>query len=90
MSKKNDKITILLDGVCSFIIENIKGRITIIYEAYKFLENAKRIGSWLHAFKAYLEVDPNNDEQLYLSVVSTFASKVSSVTDDTRTPLEFI
>jgi hypothetical protein len=57
-----DKITCLLLGVHSFVVENINGRADLIYEAFEVLENAHKIGTCIRSFKEYLTLDIKGDE----------------------------
>lgn len=65
-------------------MENIKGIVDIISEAFEVLENVQRNGNHLCSFKEYLEEDVRNDEEFYVDAVSTFVARVSSMTDEMR------
>ena len=80
-SLKVNRMTKFLNGVCDYIIVNIKKRINVIFESWGILENSHKLNGRIRSLKVYLQVDLNNEEHFYVNVVSTFIERVSSMDD---------
>jgi hypothetical protein len=62
-ASKFEKITRLLNGVCGFVVENIKIRIDITSKSYEVVGNAKRVAGRLCAIKECLQSNLYDYEQ---------------------------
>lgn len=55
----------------------------MLFKAFEVLENTHNIGTRIQSFKEYLGIDIRSDEEFYVSVVSTFVTRVTSITNET-------
>jgi hypothetical protein len=62
---------------------------SLILETWELENNFVSLGSRITNFRQYLQVDLENDEEFYKGVVSTFVSKVSSVSELRRKEEDF-
>lgn len=53
----------------------------MILTTFEVLENAHNMGTGIQSFKEYLTINTNRDEEFYVGVMSTFVTKVMSLTD---------
>jgi hypothetical protein len=82
--KSNSKLkgtSSLLATIMRYAGENIPKRMYLIHETCELTTNIVCLGSRMTNFRKYLQVDLENDEEFYKGVISTFAAKVSSLSE---------
>lgn len=76
---KFDKVTWLLFGVRSFVVEGIKTRTYLIFEAFEILGNVHKMGTCIRNFKDLLTTDINRDQESYVNHLATFVTSIQSL-----------
>jgi hypothetical protein len=74
----------LLITIRQYIGENIKKRISLIFEIWELGTSSTILSSRITNFKEYLQKDLDNDEKFYQEVVGTFSTKISNMNDMQR------
>ena len=83
-TQRFDKVTQLLYGIRSFVLESIKSIIDLIFEAFEVLENTHRVGIKIRNFGDILSIDLEHGQDFIVGLLSTFIANMESLIEEVR------